>query len=77
MLPASGKNNNMRSLYLMNLEENKVYEIGKFYADPSLLIPARCDLYPNWSSDYRTVCIDAPHEGFRVVYIIDVSDFTG
>ena len=70
------ENGNKRSLYLMNLGENKVYEIGQFYADPSLPIPARCDLHPNWSRDCRTVCIDSIHEGFRGVYIIDVSDFT-
>lgn len=69
-------NNNMRSLYLMNLGENKVYEIGKFYADPSLPTPTRCDLHPNWSRDCRTVCIDSIHEGFRGIYIIDVSNFT-
>ena len=69
-------NNNTRSLYLMNLEENKVFEIGKFYADPSLSAPIRCDLHPNWSRDCRTVCIDSIHEGFRGIYTIDVSELT-
>lgn len=70
------ENNNMRSLYLMNLEDNKVFEIGKFFADPSLSAPIRCDLHPNWSRDCRTVCIDSIHEGFRAIYTIDISELT-
>jgi len=69
-------NDNMRSLYLMNLKKNEVFTIGKFWADPALPTPARCDLHPRWSRDCRTVCIDSIHEGFRAVYIIDVSELT-
>lgn len=70
-------NGNMRSLYLMDLKNNIVYEIGKFYANPALEAPTRCDLHPNWSRDCKTVCIDSIHEGFRGIYTIDVSKLTG
>jgi hypothetical protein len=72
----SEDNKQMRSLYLMELEANKVFEIGSFYADPSLSAPTRCDLHPNWSRDCGMVCIDSIHEGFRGIYVIDVSELT-
>ena len=67
---------NCRKLFLYNLAEQKAYEIGSFYSDPSYPVPTRCDLHPNWSRDGRTVCIDSIHEGSRQVYLIDVSSLT-
>jgi hypothetical protein len=70
------ENNNMRSLYLVNLKKNKVFVLGKFYADPSLSAPTRCDLHPNWSRDCTKVCFDSIHEGARHIYIMDVHKLT-
>jgi hypothetical protein len=70
----SEANGNHRSLYIFDLTNDIRYEIGKFYSDPTLPIPTRCDLHPNWSRDCRKVCIDSIHEGYRGVYIIDLSE---
>ncbi|MCK5011076.1 MAG: hypothetical protein KAS98_11355, partial [Deltaproteobacteria bacterium] len=67
-------NKGICGLYLMDIVKNTRYEIGSFQADPSLPTPTRCDLHPNWSRDCRRVCIDSMHEGFRGIYVIDVSE---
>ena len=68
--------NNMRSLYLLRKSDGTVYELGRFFADPSLPNPARCDLHPRLSADNKTVCFDSVHEGYRGVYFADVSELT-
>jgi hypothetical protein len=70
----TSENGHTRSLYLLDIANNIRYEIGNFYADPALSMPTRCDLHPNWSRDCRKVCIDSIHEGFRGIYIVDVSE---
>ena len=69
-------NKGICGLYLMDIVKNIRYEIGSFQADPSLPVPTRCDLHPNWSRDCRRLCIDSMHEGFRGIYVIDVSELT-
>ena len=66
------KKTNKRSLYLFNNKSRKLFELGKFYADPGLSIPTRCDLHPNWSRDNTQVCFDSIHEGARHIYIMNV-----
>jgi hypothetical protein len=68
------ENGNIRYLYLLDVENEIRYEIGSFYSDPSLPIPTRCDLHPNWSRDCRKICIDSIHEGYRGIYVMDVSN---
>jgi hypothetical protein len=70
------ENNNFRRLYLFNNQDRKLFELGKFYADPALPTPIRCDLHPNWSRDCTQVCFDSIHEGTRHIYIMDVSELT-
>ena len=67
---------NLRTLILYDIEKDLRYDIGRFYADPNLPTPTRCDLHPNWSRDCKQVCIDSIHEGKRHVYVIDVSSLT-
>ncbi len=62
-----------RSLYLVDLEKDRVYELGKFYSDPALDGEYRCDLHPRWNHDGTKICFDSIHEGTRRVYIVDVS----
>ena len=66
------KVNNERTLYLFNNKGRELFELGRFYADPNLPSPARCDLHPNWSRDCRQICFDSIHEGSRHIYITDV-----
>jgi hypothetical protein len=70
------ENNYHRSLFLFNNYSRELFELGKFYADPGLPTPVRCDLHPNWSRDCTQVCFDSIHEGTRQIYIMDVSRLT-
>lgn len=70
------ENNNLRSLYLFHNQNRELIELGKFYANPNLSAPIRCDLYPNWSRDCSQICFDSIHEGSRHIYIMDISHFT-
>ncbi|MFA6816206.1 MAG: hypothetical protein WCS73_07935, partial [Lentisphaeria bacterium] len=61
---------NERRLLLFNNQSRELFELGKFYADPGLPTPCRCDLHPNWSRDCKEICFDSIHEGARHIYII-------
>jgi hypothetical protein len=63
----------MRSLLLINMETEEVFELGKFYSNPKLQGEIRCDLHPRWNHDGTKICFDSMHEGPRGVYIMDVS----
>ena len=65
---------NERYLILYNVDSDKRYNIGSFYANPDLGKENRCDLHPRWSPDCRNICIDSVHENIRQRYIIDVSE---
>jgi len=64
---------NKRSLLLINLETEEVFELGKFYSNPKLQGENRCDLHPRWNHDGTKICFDSMHEGARKIYIMDVS----
>ena len=66
-----------RGLFLYDIAADRAFELGRFYADPSYVAPARCDLHPRLSADNREVCFDSIHEGFRGIYRVDVSEITG
>jgi hypothetical protein len=68
---------NERTLFLLDVDENVRYDIGRFYADPNLRKENRCDLHPRWSRDGRSVCIDSVHESERQMYVLDVSEIVG
>jgi hypothetical protein len=63
----------MRSLLLINLETEEVFELGRFYSNPKLQGEIRCDLHPRWNHDGTKICFDSMHEGPRGVYVMDVS----
>jgi hypothetical protein len=64
---------NMRSLLLINMETEDVFELGRFYSNPKQHGEFRCDLHPRWNHDGTKICFDSIHEGNRNVYIMDVS----
>lgn len=68
--------NQHRALYLRNNQTETVFELGRFFADPTLPNPARCDLHPRLSQDNTTICFDSVHDGRRGVYLMDVSTIT-
>ena len=65
-----------RGLYLYEIAADRLYEIGRFYADPKYVTPSRCDLHPRFFADGRSICFDSIHEGFRGIYLADVSSLT-
>jgi hypothetical protein len=70
------REDNCRELIVYDRRECIRYNLGRFFAPPKLAAPLRCDLHPNWSRDFRQVCFDSLHEGFRGIYIADVEDIT-
>lgn len=47
----------------------------KYIKEPSK--ECRCDLHPRYSRDGRKIVIDAPHEGGRQLFLLDVSAIVG
>jgi hypothetical protein len=70
----SSDTNYSSALILYDYPADIRYNIGLFKSDSNLPLPARCDLHPKWSRENKYVCIDSLHEGFRGVYVIDVSE---
>ncbi|HID57473.1 TPA: hypothetical protein EYP37_13140 [Candidatus Poribacteria bacterium] len=66
-----------RALILYRCDDGVKIDIGRFYSPPELKGEIRCDLHPRWSRDGRMVCIDSAHEGFRGLYVLDVSSVVG
>lgn len=67
--PVDGK----RTLMLVRVEDEAVFEVGRFYGPLPELIDTRCDLHPRWSRDGKVICFDSVHEGTRGMYLVDVS----
>lgn len=65
--------NNLQSLMLWNMEEERLVHLGQFASPPPFRGEIRCDMHPRWSRDERHVCFDSVHEGTRQVYVMDVS----
>ncbi len=65
--------NNLQSLMLWNMEEERLVHLGRFASPPPFRGEIRCDMHPRWSRDERQVCFDSVHEGTRQVYVMDVS----
>lgn len=65
--------NNMRTLILFRISDNKRFNIGRFFSPPELKDEIRCDLHPRWSRNGKQICIDSAHEGSRQIYMLDVS----
>ena len=63
-----------RRLLLFRVADQKVIELGRFYAPRELDGEIRCDLHPRWNRAGTHVCIDSVHENQRQVYLLDVSD---
>ncbi len=65
--------NDLQSLMLWNMAEERLVELGQFLAPPPYRGEVRCDMHPRWSRDETQVCFDSIHEGTRQVYVMDVS----
>lgn len=72
------KETNLRDIFLFDLRENRRHDLGSFDAGPynsfdPHTISLRCDLHPRWDRRGRSITFDSIHEGFRGVYMKDVS----
>lgn len=64
-------------LMLYNVESGDMTTIGEFASEPVFEGDVRCDLHPRWTSDGKTISIDAVPDGDRQIYLFDVSEIVG
>lgn len=62
------------NLLLYNRKTKKLFNIARFKTNQYLYkIPGiRCDLHPRWNHSGTKICIDAPQEDSRQMFIVDV-----
>jgi len=65
----------MQPLWLANLEEDIVYQLGRYYSVPRDITDLRCDLHPRWDQTGRRISFDSTHEGQHGVYVVDIEAF--
>ncbi len=63
--------------YLYHIPTDRVVPLGHFHSPKQYAGEWRCDLHPRLSRDGRSVTIDAPHEGGRQIYLIDIRGIVG
>ncbi len=61
-----------RKLLRLDINHDKLLEIGAFHDPWRYKGEVRCDLHPRWSPDGNYVCIDSAMEGYRSLYVIDL-----
>jgi len=65
-----------RKLFIYDLAQGRAITLGEFYADPAIDGDIRCDLHPRWNRSGTAISFDSIHEGYRGVYLMDVSEIT-
>lgn len=65
-----------RTLMLVRWPDGPRIDLARFYAPPELDGETRSDLHPNWFRRGDRLCVDSAHEGFRGMYVVDVSRIT-
>jgi len=67
-----------QTVFVYNVEQRRVHEIGRFYSAPEYTGYWRCDTTPRISPDGRKVVFDSPHGGNgRQMYLAEVGAVTG
>ncbi len=67
--------NETRSLILYDRGTETRFELGSFQSPLAEQHPGdiRCDLHPRWDASGQMISFDSIHEGFRGVYLADLS----
>lgn len=63
--------NNYRNLYLIHLETQKLFLLGKFYSHVNNYI-WRSDLHPRFSQDEKYIIIDSNTSGFHQIILLKI-----
>ncbi len=63
----------MRTLMLFDPATETRIDLVKIHSPPGYEGAIRCDLHPRWNRDGTQICIDSFHEGYRGIYVLDVS----
>jgi Tol biopolymer transport system component len=64
--------NRKQSLFLCNLETEKISKIAKVYANIGYKNENRCDLHPRWKRDSTEICFDGALGKYRQVYSLKI-----
>ena len=62
----------MRTLMLLDMENDSVLPLGRFYVPPVYTGAHRCDLHPGWNHKGNKICFDSVHENTRQVYLVEL-----
>jgi len=62
----------MKYLYLYDIENDDLYELGEFFESLDFFEETRCDLHPKWGDAGSSVFIDSVHSGKRKLYKIQL-----
>jgi hypothetical protein len=63
----------MKKLFIYNLKNDTLDEIGEFFEPMKYFGETRCDLHPKWNYDGSKIFIDSVHEGKRNFYEINLN----
>jgi hypothetical protein len=61
-------------LCLVDLKNNKIYELIALYSPLRYRGQVRCDLHPRWDREGKFVCVDTTSNGKREMLIIDLKE---
>jgi len=62
----------MLHLFMYDLKNNNLEELGKFFQSFDFYGETRCDLHPRFSFDGKKVFFDSVHEGKRYLYMMEL-----
>ncbi len=62
----------LRTLMLLDMKNDAVLQLGRFYVPPVYTGPYRCDLHPGFNRAGDKIVFDSVHEGTRQVYLAEL-----
>ena len=68
------KPNGYRELYLYDRLARRGGLLGRFQSWKPPIADMRCDLHPVWAPNGQMISFDSTHEGFRGIYLMDVTE---